>query len=74
MHVFMRVQEKRALELERMKSKAEAACKKLERDLLAIKQQKVRPVSVKLGCVLWMLLPLPPPLFAHGAHVPSAPA
>lgn len=35
------VQEKRVLELERMKSKAETACKKLEHDVLAIKQQKV---------------------------------
>lgn len=35
------LQEKRVLELERMKSKAETACKKLERDVLAMKQQKV---------------------------------
>ena len=43
------LQEKRVLELERMKSKAETACKKLERDVLAIKQQKVGPAPLELG-------------------------
>lgn len=38
---FHHKQEKRALELERMKAKAESACKKLEKDVVAIKQQKV---------------------------------
>lgn len=43
------LQEKRVLELERMKSKAETACKKLERDVLAIKQQKVGLAPLVLG-------------------------
>ena len=35
------LQEKRVLELERMKGKAEGACRKLEADILSMKQQKV---------------------------------
>jgi len=37
----VRAKEKRAVELERMKEKADRACKKLEIDIKAIKQQKV---------------------------------
>jgi hypothetical protein len=43
------LQEKRVLELERMKGKAESACRKLESDILSMKQQKVGGHSTRGG-------------------------
>ena len=53
------MQEKKMMELERLKGKAEEACKRLQTDILSIKQQKVsaehpgvpcRAGSIMAGC------------------------
>jgi hypothetical protein len=49
----VRTKERRLAELERMKHKAEGACRKLEGDIAAIKQQKVRRSRHR-----WLMWPL----------------
>jgi hypothetical protein len=46
-------------ELERMKQRAEAACQKLERDIQAIKQQKVGACPAQLASLGSSPAPLP---------------